>query len=179
MNINWTCALRGRWHRPFLLSSGALLLLTGSAKIWSSLGTARILAMQDELLLLNNRELMIGAGLLELVVAGVLFRCRNTVFSATVLFWLSANFALYRLGMLFTKSTICPCLGSLYEKLGLKPEVFDNLLKLIVAYFVLGSIAVLWSYRSRLQCAHEHSLNALKRMPLLKLSERVRKMVWW
>jgi hypothetical protein len=127
--------------------------------------------MQDELLLLNNRELMIGAGLLELVVAGVLFRSRDTVFSATVLFWLSANFALYRLGMLFTKNTNCPCLGSLYEKLGLKPEVFDNLVKLIVAYLVLGSIAVLWSYKSRVLCALP-SLLVFKRIASLKLSER-------
>lgn len=138
-----------QWQTPFFWSSGTLLLLTGCAKLWSAMGTERILAIEDELLLISNRELMIAVGLLELVVACIVLRGREPVFSAALLFWLSGNFALYRLGMMFTVSTICPCLGTLYAKLGLTPGVFDVLLKGIVVYFCVGSLAVLWPHRDR------------------------------
>ena len=64
--------------------------------------------IQDELLLLRNRELVMGAGILEIVVAIVLFRGRNTIFSAAILLWLTSNFVLYRLGMHITGTTLLP-----------------------------------------------------------------------
>ncbi len=137
------------WREGFLWSSGTLLLMTGCIKIFSSFGTSRILDMQDELLLLHNRQLAIGAGVLEIVVAILLFRCRNTIFSAAILLWLTSNFVLYRIGMYVTGTTLCPCLGGLYDKLGLKPEVAEATLKVMIVYFLVGSALVRWPERRR------------------------------
>jgi hypothetical protein len=139
------------WFRIFVIGAGAILALTGCAKILAALGSAQILEMQDELLMLRNRDLMFGMGLLEIAIAGVLCRGRDNLFSAMILIWLNANFVLYRIALLFTKTAICPCLGHIHQALHLSPEMVDTVLKLIICFNMTGAFLIAYHYRRHLR----------------------------
>ena len=99
----WGGGLRGRlgrggWVRWFVRSAGVVLLVTGLAKLWSAMGEARVLGVRDPLFGLTFRQLMLGVGLVELLVAGVCLVGRRERLSCVLVGWLSGNFALYRLG---------------------------------------------------------------------------------
>lgn len=111
------------------------------AKLYSAAGEARILAVRDPLLLLTNRELLLAAGLLELAVAAYLLFGRNARIKLWLLAWLGVNFLLYRLALAWiAPGKPCPCLGTLAERLPLRPDKVDLLLKLVILYMLGGSL---------------------------------------
>jgi hypothetical protein len=59
----------GRLVRWFCLSAGLILLLTGLAKVLSTLGISRMLDVVDPVFGLKFRHLFMGVGLLELRAA--------------------------------------------------------------------------------------------------------------
>ena len=64
--------------RVFYCSTAVILILTASAKLVSATGTARALALPDPLLTLTNREVLVLAGSIELLLAGYLFFSRKS-----------------------------------------------------------------------------------------------------
>jgi len=81
-----------KWFFNF---SGATLLLTSLAKLYSSAGHAKVLAVQDQLLHLGYRPLMVLTAGLEVAVAVFVFKSRSDVRRCLVLLWLSGNFMFY------------------------------------------------------------------------------------
>jgi hypothetical protein len=125
----------------YLLLVAALLVLTAGAKLFSAAGEARILATPDSLLLLSNREVLIGVGLLELAVAAFLVLGRHPQLKHLVLVWLSLNFIVYRVGLAWVApGKPCTCLGVITARLPLKPDTADLLLKLMIGVMLFGSV---------------------------------------
>ncbi len=54
---------RGLFSRKFILSAGAILALTGAAKVWSGLGTAKVLAVSDPIIGIQFGHLMLVVGI--------------------------------------------------------------------------------------------------------------------
>ncbi|MGA4644936.1 hypothetical protein [Limisphaera sp. 4302-co] len=83
----------------FVRSAGVVLLVTGLAKLWSAMGEARVSGGRDPLFGLTFRQLMLGVGLVELVVAGVCLVGRRERLSCVLVGWLAGNVGLYRMGL--------------------------------------------------------------------------------
>jgi len=129
-----------RW---FLLSAAAILALTGVAKIWSSLGDAKVLWEIDPILGLRFGLLMRIVGVVELVVAFACIRLPAAVANLLVA-WLSASFLVYRLSLLWVDwRRPCPCLGALTDALHIPQEIADVFLKIVLAYLLIGSCGLL------------------------------------
>lgn len=65
-----------RYQKWFVSSAGALLLVTGLAKLLSAFGTARVLAVQDPLIGLSYGNLLPIVGIAEVMVAVACFSGR-------------------------------------------------------------------------------------------------------
>jgi hypothetical protein len=126
--------------RRFLLSCCVILTLTGWVKLYSATGHVGILALPDALFGVSNRILLLTTGSLELgIVFFVLFN-RDNVTNCICVGWIALNFLLYRLGVfLIHPGTLCPCLGTLTSKIGLKPEYVSWILGMIAVYMFLFS----------------------------------------
>jgi len=125
-------------------SAAVLLLLTAAAKLYSSCGSVRILQVQDQLLHLGYRRVMILAALVEIVVAVFLLKSRINLRRSLALLWLSANFLAYHLGNYLLGIHYCPCLGSLADRLPL-PRGLPNVFLLVFAgFWFLASLESLW-----------------------------------
>jgi len=125
-------------------SAAVLLLLTAVAKLYSASGSAKILEVQDRLLHLGYRPLMILAALLEIVVALFLLKSRSHLGRSLVLLWLSANFLAYHLANYLLGIHYCPCLGSLTDRLPLPRGLPDTLLIALVFWWFAGSVRSIW-----------------------------------
>jgi hypothetical protein len=131
-------------------SAAGLLLLAALSKIYSTMGSAKILDLPEQLLPLNNRQTLGLVGLIELAIVIIVVLGRSEKVKLMLLAWLSANFILYRLGAaLLTVGKPCPCLGSITEKLPLKPATIDHILTAVVLYLFCGSLFFLMALRNR------------------------------
>lgn len=139
------------FQRVFVVSAGMVLLLTGTAKVWSSFGSAKILADADPLLSLQFRYLMFIAGALELAVASVCLFTKFKKLATILVAWLATNllayrFCFWRMGW----HRPCSCLGNLTDALHIPPQTADMAMKIILAYLLIGSYASLfWLWRQR------------------------------
>jgi hypothetical protein len=135
-----------RWENWFLKTAAVVLLATGSAKLVSVFGAARVLAMNDPIIGLSFRRLMSAVGAVELVTA--LF-CLSTLASTRLklglVAWLSTIFLVYRFGLWFVRwHHPCGCMGSLAAILHLSDKAADNIMKGLLAYMLIGSYAILF-----------------------------------
>jgi len=132
-----------RW---FCLSAGLILLLTGLAKVLSTLGINRMLEVADPVFGLKFRHLFMAVGLLELgAVFLILLTDLRPRLKLLLIAWLSTNFVIYRLGLwLMDWHQPCNCLGTLTDFLRLSPTAADWMLKAGLAYMLVGSYWLLW-----------------------------------
>ena len=135
------------WAKCFFFSSGGLLLATASAKLVSSSGNSHILENQDPLLFISFRQLFLAVGTIEIMVAAVCFSGRTRL-QARLVAWLATNILIYRLGLYWIGYQPCHCLGNLTDALHVPPQTADLVMKIILAYLLLGSYATLfWLWR--------------------------------
>jgi hypothetical protein len=140
--------------KKFLFSCSIILTITALAKLYSLTGHAGILGLSDPLLRVSNRVLLWAAGLLELGVVAFLLLTENDMRKCACVCCLALVFTTYRLGISWLHHPQpCPCLGSITQKLGIRPETADLFLKISLAYMLLGSIFFLvkesWQRRCR------------------------------
>ena len=64
---------KNSFQRNFILSAGAILAVTGAAKVWSGLGTAKVLGAADPIVGIQFGHLMLVVGITEIVVALLCF----------------------------------------------------------------------------------------------------------
>jgi len=139
----------------FLRSAGILLLITAFAKLGSSFGSAKYLESLDPLLSISFRHLFRIVGMVELGVAFICFFGKPTSMRASFVAWLATAFALYRFGLWWIDyHKPCSCLGNLTDAIHLSPEAADAVMKIILAYLLIGSyVTLFWRWRQRRQLA--------------------------
>ncbi len=135
----------------FVLSAGLVLAITGVAKVWSGLGDSKFLAVVDPIIGIKFGTLMLAAGLAEIVIAAICFFGRRQTLALGLVAWMSTNFVVYRLGLWWMDwHRPCNCLGNLTDALHISPQVADNIMKIILAYLLIGSYGLLiWRWRMR------------------------------
>jgi hypothetical protein len=141
----------GKWSRWFVFSAGAILLLTGLAKVISAFGTAHILQMSDPILRISFRNLFLLVGGVELLLSLICFSFnKRATLQVSLIAWLATNFAIYRLclaGIGYQKP--CSCLGNLTGVLHIPSEAADSIMKIILVYLLTGSYLALFCRRKQ------------------------------
>lgn len=135
----------------FILTAGVILAVTGAAKIWSALGTSKFLAAVDPILGLKFGQLLLAVGLAEIAVALVCCFSRRQTLALGLIAWLATNFLVYRVGLWWMDwKRPCGCLGNLTDALHLSPQAAENIMKVLLAYLLIGSCGlVIWRWRQR------------------------------
>ena len=83
----------------FVRFAAIILIITGGAKIWSALGSAKVLIVSDPLVGMEFRYLLLLVGIIELLVAFICLLSRRDLLRTLLVVWLSTNFLIYRLGL--------------------------------------------------------------------------------
>jgi len=135
----------------FILSAGAILAITGIAKVWTALAGTKVLAVVDPIVGIQFRHLMIGTGAMELAVALLCLFSKRTGLAGLLVGWLSTTFLVYRLGLWWLDlKAPCSCLGSLTGALHIQPHTADNIMKIVLAYLLIGSYGLIfWHWRQK------------------------------
>jgi hypothetical protein len=129
----------------FNLSAGVILLITGTGKILSALGHAAILQRVDPIIPMQFKHLMLTAGILELLVACICFFNKPRVLGHFVTAWLATSFLIYRVGLWWIGwQRPCHCLGDFADALRISSQTADLIMKIVLAYLLVGSYAALF-----------------------------------
>lgn len=127
------------------------MALTGLAKALSAIGSARLLDDSDPIIGIPFRQLLLLVGLVELFIAFFCLFTDKRRFSLVAVAWISTNFLAYRLSLwLMGWHRPCHCLGNLTAMLHISHRLADNIMKVVLAYLLIGSYATLiWQRRRR------------------------------
>jgi hypothetical protein len=136
--------------RMFKASCIGLLALTAAAKLVSITGHDRLLEVNDWVLHIEYRYVMLLAACVECGIVGVLLIARDEATCGKSVLWFCALAIDYRvLHRLVGPTAMCPCLGTLTNKLNIRPIVADRIMCTILVYLLVGS--ALWLVFSRLR----------------------------
>jgi hypothetical protein len=140
---------RNPFPRLFAQSAGTILALTGLAKIWSALGDSKFLSVSDPIIGIKFGTLMLLVGVVEIVIALVCFFSKRQTLAVGLVAWISTYFVVYRVGLWWMDwHRPCNCLGNLTDALHISPQVADNIMKVLLAYMLIGSYGLLfWRWR--------------------------------
>lgn len=137
---------RPRFDRVFTVTAGVVLGITGIGKTWTAFGDVKLLGVVDPILGIQFRYLMLAVGVLELVIAGVCLFGKSNKSAVALVAWLATTLLIYRLGMSWVGwSTPCGCFGNLTDVLHISPQTADNIIKLVLAFLLIGSYGLLFS----------------------------------
>ena len=139
----------GSLARKFVLSAGVILAFTGIAKAWSGLGNSKFLAVIDPIFGIKFGQLMLVVGAAEIVIALVCFLSKRQTLALGLVGWISTSFVVYRLGLWWMDwHRPCSCLGNLTDALHISPQTADNIMKVLLAYLLIGSYGLLiWQWK--------------------------------
>ncbi len=140
---------KGLFLKYFALSAGVVLSIAGLAKVWTGLGDSQLLVVVDPILGIRFKHLMLLMGVGEIAIALVCFFVQRQTLALGLVAWLSTNFVVYRLGLWWMNwKKPCGCLGNLTDALGISPQAADNIMKVLLAYLLIGSYGLLiWQWR--------------------------------
>jgi hypothetical protein len=142
---------RVRLAGRFILTFAAVLLVTGLAKVGSAFGNSKFLAVIDPIFGIKFGQLMLAVGVVEIVIAAICFFSKRQTLKLGLVAWLSTNFVVYRLGLWWMDwKKPCSCLGNLTDALHISPQTADNIMKVLLAYLLIGSYGLLiWQWKKR------------------------------
>jgi hypothetical protein len=108
-----------------------------------------MLTVLDPIVGVPFRWLLLALGLVELLIAGVCFFGKNMKLATLLVAWLATNFLVYRLGLWWMGwHRPCGCMGKLSDALHISEQTADNLMKVVLAYLLIGSYGLLlWQWR--------------------------------
>jgi hypothetical protein len=139
-----------RFITLFTQSAGLILLLTALAKLVSSAGHQAVLLTSDPVFGIPFRCFFLATGVVELIIALFCLTSGRVRASTVLIMWLTINCLVYRAGMYWVGyNSPCKCLGTLTDSLHISPGTADAVLKIILAYFGIGSCAALWILHRR------------------------------
>jgi len=128
----------------FLFSASLIFSITGIAKIFSSFGSAKVLLELDPIVGVQFRHLMFAVGAVEIGASVFCIASRRIRVAALLVAWLSCLFLIYRLGVWWVGWQVpCHCLGTLTDSVHLSAATADNLMKIVLAYLLVGSMVCL------------------------------------
>lgn len=135
----------------FCLSAGVIFSISGMAKVWSAWGSARLLQHLDPILNIQFGHLMFAAGVLELLIASICLFNRRQMLVSILVAWLATSLLIYRMGLWWIGwQRPCNCLGNLTDALHISQQTADTVMKIILAYLLIGSYAILfWLWRQK------------------------------
>jgi hypothetical protein len=92
---------------------------------------------------------MLAVGMFELVIASICLFGKSQKLALGLIAWLATNFVVYRLGLWWMEwKKPCSCVGNLTDALHLSPQLADSIMKVILAYLLIGSYGLLiWQWR--------------------------------
>ncbi|MBE0541110.1 MAG: hypothetical protein IH623_06975 [Verrucomicrobia bacterium] len=154
----------------FVSSAGVILGLTGVAKVWSAFGDVKLLTVVDPIVGLEFKHLMLGVGMVEIAIALVCFFGKRQTLAIGLVAWLATNFLVYRLGLWWLDwKKPCGCLGNITGVLHISPQTADSMVKMLLAYLLIGSYGLLiWEWKHR-----QKQARALSRGSTFTLSDAV------
>jgi hypothetical protein len=137
-------AVADKLVRRFIAGAVLILVMTALAKALAASGEARVLARPDPLLgMLSNRQIMLIAVVLELLVIGLIMREMDRLRQVALIAWIGTVFLAYRLGLWWIgHEGACPCLGNVTYSIGLSPAMEDLGVKVLLGYLLLGSYSI-------------------------------------
>jgi hypothetical protein len=137
--------------RLFYCSAAMVLLVTAAAKFISSAGHAKILLERDPVTGFQFRDLFRIVGGIEIAVAVVCIFSKRICLSAGLMAWLATSFLAYRTCLVWIGyHWPCSCLGNLTDALHIPPQTADTVMKIILAYLLIGSYATLfWLWKQK------------------------------
>lgn len=137
--------------KRFAISAGLILGLTGLAKVWSAFGDVRLLTLVDPIVGISFRHLMQAVGGAELAIAAVSLFTKANRLATVLVAWMATNFLVYRIGLWWMGwKKPCGCLGNLTDVLHISPHTADIIIKVLLAYLLIGSYGLLiWEWRQR------------------------------
>jgi len=128
----------------FVNTAGVIFAITGIAKVWSGVGSSKFLAVVDPIIGIKFGQLMLLVGLAEIVIALVCFFSKRQTLAVGLVAWMSTNFVVYRYGLWWINwKKPCSCLGNLTDALHISPQTADNIMKVLLAYLLIGSYGFL------------------------------------
>jgi hypothetical protein len=129
-----------------------ILAASAVAKGIGASGDVGILSHPDPILgMFTNRETMLLAILLEVVIIGLVVDQREIVGKAGYIAWISTVFLAYHVGLWsIGYQGPCGCLGNVANTLGVSSGTADLVSGVLLAYLLMGSYAILvWKAVSR------------------------------
>jgi hypothetical protein len=92
---------------------------------------------------------MLVVGVAEIGIALICFFSKRQTLALGLVAWMSTNFVVYRLGLWWMDwKKPCSCLGNLTDALHISPQTADNIMKVLLAYMLIGSYGLLiWQWR--------------------------------
>ena len=140
--VEWLKKMR-QW---FCISVSILLCLSAAAKIISIAQHRRFLNVPDGVFTnLTTRDMFIMAIILETLTAVFIFIKQKHLSALVVCCWLVSTFVAYRmLRVIFYAYTPCHCLGDVLDWTGLSDKALDEVPKVLLWYFGVGSLAFLF-----------------------------------
>jgi hypothetical protein len=128
---------------PF--QAGVILAVTGIAKAVSALGGAPALRNADPILGWQFDRLIFAVGVVELLLASLCLCGKAPLLASTLVAWFATILLAYRLGLWWIgRHRPCACFGNLTDALHISPQTADTAMKIILAYLLIGSYAILF-----------------------------------
>ncbi len=114
------------------------------------LGNSKFLTFVDPIMGIKFGQLMLLVGVAEIAIALVCWFGKRQTLALGLVAWMSTNFVVYRLGLWWMGwKKPCSCLGNLTDALHISPQVADNIMKVVLAYLLIGSYGLLlWQWRA-------------------------------
>lgn len=130
--------------KHFIRISGAVLFVTGVAKLLSGLSSGQIVHTRDPVTELQFGSLFKIVGGLEMLIGVFCILTKRINSAALILACLSTSFICYRLGLYFLGyHKPCRCLGNFTDALHISPMLADNIMKVVLCFLFLGSYTIL------------------------------------
>lgn len=139
----------------YFYSSGFLLLLTGLLKLISVQDDVAYLKEPDPLFyFLSIRQILTVSSVLEIGIGMLLFVTTNCWIKVFAAIWFSILVLTYRIGLyVIGYNGPCQCLGGAGQWLHLSRHTIDVIMKSILAYLLVGSLALaLYYWRETVCC---------------------------
>lgn len=139
----------------FIASVVVILIVSGFAKMLSHFSSTKLLATPDPITGLSFGNLMLAAGVVEVVIAGVCLGNKSRLLSLALIAWLATSLVIYRLGLWWMGwKKPCNCLGNLTDALQISPQTADMGMKITLMYMLIGSYTALFFFWRKSEGSH-------------------------
>ena len=132
-------------RRWFMLSAGGILLFGGITRLLEVFGNAKPLDISSPTVLIPFRQLLLGIGIVELIVACLCLFTNKRALSLVLITWLVTTYGIYRVGLwALGWYHPYPLLANLMETFNISPLMAEGVASAISAFLFIGSVRMLW-----------------------------------